>query len=170
LKDVGYSTTFVGSVVTMRTAGLTLIRFLLGMMVARFGVVPLLFAAISICAVLMGLLPFVPGMGYAAISHFIAGMAFGMEPVLVSTLIAENTSAEERSLGMAIDSTVVNAGRMISGLALGGLAQAFGLKAALAGGNVFVLCGLAGVMLWYFRMAQRNDALAGEGSSGRTAS
>lgn len=155
LKEIGYSATLVGTTVTLRTAGLTLVRFFVGDLASRLGSVPLLFGGLATCALMVGLTPIFPSTGYVMISSFIIGAAFGISPVLTSTVIAENTATSERGLGMALDSTSLNTGRVVCGFAIGGIAQSIGFGSAVIVGNGIVLLGAITAILRYMRLRRQ---------------
>lgn len=169
LRDKGYTATLIGATVTLRAGGLMAIRLIIGDLVSRLGAKPLLIGAIAVCAVAAVAVSLLPVPAFILPVSFLAGAAFGVCPVVISTIIAENTFGEERSLGMALDSVACNAGRVNCGLALGVAAQAYGFANAIIAGNGLVAAGALALWACYGRPGrQKLPGVAGKGT-GHTA-
>lgn len=152
LREANYSATFIGTVVTLRTAGMTFVRLFMGPMVARLGVVPLLFTGVFTCAVSGGLIPVFPHPAFVYLANVLVGAGFGVQPVLTSMLIADQTNSSERGIAMALDNTSVNAGRTTNGFGIGGVAQMVGFGPAIIISNCFVLVGSMFTVNRYMRV------------------
>ncbi len=161
LRDKGYSATLIGTTVTLRTGGLMVIRLIIGDLVNRVGTRPLLVGAIALCAAAAAAVSLFPVPTFILPVSFIAGAAFGVCPVVVSTIIAENTFGEERSLGMALDSVACNAGRVNCGFVLGAAAQAYGFTNAIIAGNGLVAAGALALWAFYGRPQRQRLAVRG---------
>lgn len=169
LRDKGYTATLIGTTVTLRTGGLAVIRLIIGDLVNRLGTTRLLLASIIVCSVVAAAVSLFPVPAFILPASFIAGAAFGVCPVVISTIIAENTYGEERSLGMALDAAAVNAGRVNCGFALGAAAQTFGFATAIVSGNGLVAAGVLALWAFYGREErQKLPGVAGKGT-GHTA-
>jgi len=149
LRDAGYSATLIGATVTLRTTGMTLVRLFIGRITRRFGMLHLLFAALLTCVVATGLIPLLPVTPYVLPGSFVAGVAFGLAPVLTAAVVAGQTNPAERNLAMAMDGTAMYTSRVTSGMVLGALAQGIGLGPAIVAGNAAILIGLVAVMRIY---------------------
>ncbi len=141
LRGRDYSATYIGATVTVRTAGLTVIRLIVGVLAARLGTIPLLFGGVLACVFSAGLIPVFPNPAYVMVANFLVGIGFGVVPVLTSTTIAENTSASERGMAMALDNASVSVGRTFTGFGIGAVAQAVGFGPAILISNALVLAG-----------------------------
>jgi len=159
LKEVGYSATLIGAAATLRTTSLVCVRFMLEPLVKRVGMVPLLLSGVAICVIFMGAIPYAPAVPYVMFASFVAGAGFGMAPVLTSALIATVTGSSERGLGMALDQTASNVGRVTCGFAFGAFAQARGLATTILYGNGLVLTCVAGVAALYLHISRPGRAL-----------
>ena len=166
LKEMGFSATLIGSTVTLRTAGMTLVRLFVGKMTQRVGMVPLLFVALAVCAVSVGLMPLLPVTAYVIVGSFVLGAAFGLAPVLAAAVIAGETIQSERNLAMALDSTVMYGSRIATGVLVGAVAESIRLGPAIVLANGVVLLGLSGVSALYGRITRR--AASGPAAKGVT--
>jgi predicted MFS family arabinose efflux permease len=156
LREVGFSATLIGSTITLRTAGMTLVRLFIGKMMKKMGMVQILFVALAALATSVGLIPVLPTTAYVILGSFTMGAAFGLAPVLTAAVIAGQTLQSERNLAMALDSTVMYGSRVTTGVAVGAVAEILGFGPAIALASGAVLIGLFGVSL----LNARNSRLA----------
>ncbi|MDP2856982.1 MAG: MFS transporter [Bacillota bacterium] len=154
LREAGFSATFIGSTVTLRTAGMTIIRLFIGKMTKKVGMVQLLFVALAVCAISVGLMPVLPATAYVILGSFTLGAAFGLAPVLTAAVIAGQTVQSERNLAMALDSTVMYGSRIATGVVVGAAAEVAGFGPAIILANGVVLLGLLGVSMLYGKTAR----------------
>ncbi len=169
LREIGYSATVVGTIVTTRTTGITLVRLTMGLLTQKMGAAPLLFTGIGVCALMQGLAPLYPAPGFVYVSSFLMGVGFGVAPVLATTIIAENTDSKERATGLALDMTCSSSGRVAGGMVIGAVAQATALGPALVGGNLAVLGGIGMLVLRYSSLVRRRKIHAPERRQGASA-
>ncbi len=162
LKEAGFSATLIGSTVTLRTAGMTLVRLFIGKMTKKVGMVPLLFVALGVCAVSVGLVPLLPVTAYVITGSFVLGAAFGLAPVLTAAVIAGQTVQSERNLAMALDSTVMYGSRIATGVLVGAVAESIRLGPAIVLANGVVLLGLLGVFALHGRITKRTMSGLGQ--------
>lgn len=141
MREANYSATLIGTTVTLRTAAMTLVRFFIGPLVKTFGTVPVLLAGVFTCAIACGLVPVFPIPTFICIASFLAGLSFGVSPVLTSTIIAEHTDPQQRGMAMALNATSTNVGRSASGFGFGAVASLVGYGPAITIANCFVLLG-----------------------------
>jgi MFS family permease len=160
LKEAGYSATFVGTAATLKTTGLVLVRFGLGALTKSIGAFTLLFLGVATATAFMAAIPLFPVAPYILLAYFLTGAGSGMAPVLTSALIAEATSSTERGLGMAIDQTSSNTGKVASGLGFGAFAQVFGLSMTVLVGNGLVLIAMGGIVVLHRKLAGRSPHAA----------
>ncbi len=160
LRGADYSATFIGTTVTLRTAATTFVRLFMGPLVARIGVAPLLFSGVFICSIAGALVPVFPVPAYVTVANVLIGAGFGVNPVLTSTLIAENTSPSERGMAMALDNTSVNIGRSTTGFGFGGIAQIVGFGPAITIANCFVAIGSLFTVARYTRLGRKTQSAA----------
>jgi len=153
LREAGFSATLIGSTITLRTAGMTIVRLFIGKMTRKVGMVPLLFVALAVCAISVGLMPVMPVTAYVILGSFTLGVAFGLAPVLTAAVIAGQTIQSERNLAMAVDSTVMYGSRITTGVVVGAVAEAVGFGPAIIVANGVVLLGLLGVSVLHNRTA-----------------
>jgi predicted MFS family arabinose efflux permease len=169
LRDRGYTATLIGTTVTLRTGGLAVVRLMIGDLVNKLGATILLLVSIIVCSVAAVFISVFPEPALIFPASFIAGAAFGVCPVVISTIIAENTQGGDRSLGMALDSVAVNAGRVNCGFTLGAAAQAFGFAATIVAGNAIVAAGALALWAFYGRAGRQKLPGVATKGTGHTA-
>lgn len=158
LRDMGYTATFIGSTVTVRTIGMSAIRLIVGDMANRFNMMYLLLGALGLSGLAVGLIPLIPSAGYALLGSFVGGVAFGVSPVLMAAVVAEATEPRERNIAMALDSTSMYGGRVFTGAAVGAVAGIVGYGSAIVLGNGLVMAAMVGLTTLYNRTVMRPKA------------
>jgi MFS family permease len=167
LSGVGFSATLIGTTVTLRTVGTMVVRLMVGGMAKRMNMVTLLFIALGVSAVAVGLVPLLPTVGYALFASFLMGFAFGIAPVLTAAVVAANTEAADRNIAMSLDSTSMYASRAITGSSVGALAGVVGYGPAIAAANGVILVIMVGLVTLYTKTAlPRREASAAAGPGG----
>ncbi|HHY12270.1 MAG TPA: MFS transporter [Firmicutes bacterium] len=151
LANLGYSAMLIGTVTTVRMAGLTLMRLFIGRLTERVPAPRLLFSGLFLSSLAVGLIPLAPVPFCIYACSLLAGVGYGAVSVLTPTIIAENSDSSERGVAMALDNAAFNGGRVSSGIGIGWIGGMVGLGTSILVASAVVFSGLAYSLSVYVR-------------------
>lgn len=137
---LGMSATETGLILFARGLALVTLRPFMGVMVERFGQVPLLNGSLLGGAVATGLLGFFDTMPTLLITAVLAGLAIGLAQPLTMVMVTEATPREQRGLALSLRMTGNRIGTSVSPVIQGMVVAPLGAGAPLwLSGLVMVL-------------------------------
>lgn len=141
LADEGVSPAQIGLLFTIHGMAAILIRFGIGRLVHRFGHFRLLAAGMILATSALALIPLLPLLWAQAVFAAILGAAVGFTQPLTIALTASAAPAQDRGLALGMRMTANRLGGVVSPLALGLTAGAFGLASVFYAAALSTLAG-----------------------------
>lgn len=150
---LGYSSAFLGFLITARNTVLSLIRFFVNGLGDRFSLPALMIYSLTTAGLGLILLPAVTGPAGLISLALVTGISVGILPTATTLVIAANSDERERAPALALDGTSVSLGRVTSSYVFGFLAQKVGVGVNFRLVGLVVLSGVL-VLVWLYRQGQ----------------
>jgi MFS family permease len=144
--ELNLSNAQVASFATFRSLATMLIRFLSATILARVPIKPFLLSAIVLGGITCLISPFANNYLYIALVMALSGISFGAVNSLGGTLVAINTTPENRGVANSIYEGVVGFGNVIKILTTP-IADALGLSAVFLIGGIVALTATVPILL-----------------------